>query len=194
MKTGLARHLYHLLAGCIPPLLGLALPRESTLAFFGAVAIIFVAAEMLRLTIAPLNRRLISLFSSLSAGFKPKEATRPIGTTYYLVASFLAFLLFARDVAAAALFFTAVGDALAAAVGERYGRVKVGTKSLEGSIAFLASALLVGYILILVGLHLSPLAVMVGATAAALVELLPIPIDDNLTVPILSAATMTLLL
>ncbi|MCL5265353.1 MAG: hypothetical protein M1343_09235 [Chloroflexi bacterium] len=194
MKGKIGRHLFHLVGGCIPPIVGLVLPREWTLVFFGTVAAIFVAIEILRLTIVSVNRWLMSLFSGVSAGFKPREVARPIGTTFYLVASFLTFLFFSRDVAVAALFFAAVGDAMAAAVGEQYGRTKVGMKSLEGSGAFFASALVVGFILVLAGLHLNWLAVTVGAAVAALVELLPIPIDDNLTVPIISAVVMTLLL
>ncbi len=194
MKEKMGRHLYHMVGGCVPPIIGLVLPREWTLVFLGTVAAIFVVVEILRLTIASVNHWLMSLFAGVSKGFKAREAARPIGTTYYLVASFLAFLFFSRDVAAAALFFAAVGDAIAAAVGERYGRTKVGAKSLEGSAAFFTSALVVGYILVGVGFHLNWLAVTAGAAVAALVELLPIPIDDNLTVPIIGAIVMALLL
>ncbi|MDA8189313.1 MAG: hypothetical protein M0T85_14335 [Dehalococcoidales bacterium] len=116
---------------------------------------------------------------------------RPIGTTYFLVASFFTFLFFPRDVAVAALFFSAVGDAMAATVGERFGRRKLGKKSLEGTAAFFVSALVVGCILILAGLRLSWAAVAAGALVAAIVELLPIPIDDNLTVPVIGAVVMT---
>ena len=84
----------------------------------------------------------------MSKGFKEAEAVRPIGTTYHLIGSFLTFLLFARDVAIAALFFAAVGDTAAAAFGERFGRRKLGRKSLEGTGVFFASALVVGYILL----------------------------------------------
>lgn len=194
MKGKTGRHLFHLVGGCIPPLIGLILTREWILVFLGTVAAIFVLAEILRFAIPSVNRWLGSLFSGVSGGFKEREAVRPIGTTYYLVASFLTFLFFPRDVAVAALLFAAVGDAVAAAVGERFGRTRLGHKSLEGSAAFFASALVVGFILIWAGLHLTWPAVTVGAAAAALMELLPIPIDDNLTVPIVSAIAITLML
>lgn len=193
MKGKLWRHLFHLVAGCIPPVTGLLLGRERALVVLGALAAIFVGVEVLRFTVAPVNRRLMSLVSRASTGFKSREAARPVGTTYYLVASFLAFVFFASDVAIAALFFAAVGDAMAALVGERYGRMKLGTKSLEGTLAFFASALVVGYILLWAGLHLGWPAVTLGAAAAALVELLPIPIDDNVTVPIVGAIVIALL-
>ncbi|MDA8189314.1 MAG: hypothetical protein M0T85_14340 [Dehalococcoidales bacterium] len=63
MKGKIGRRLYHIIGGCIPPLLGLALPREWLLLFLGIVSAIFVMVELLRITITPLNRFLISIFS-----------------------------------------------------------------------------------------------------------------------------------
>ena len=193
-KAKTARHLYHLAAGCILPFLALLLSREWLLLFVGTVTAIFVLLEALRFMVAPFNRWLISLFSGLSRGFKEREAVRPIGTTYFLVASLITFVFFPRDVAIAALFFAAVGDAMAAEFGERFGRRKLGRKSLEGTAAFFLSALGVGYILLWAGLQLSWAAVAAGALVAALVELLPIPLNDNLTVPVVSAAAIFLAL
>jgi len=193
MKGKTARHVFHVVAGAIPPLLGFVLPREWLLVFLGVVAGIFVLAEVLRLTVEPVNRWLISLFSRASKEFKEHESRRPIGSTYFLVASFLTFLFFPRDVAIAALLFAAVGDAMAAAVGESFGRTRLGTRSLEGTAAFFFSALVIGLILIFAGLRLSFAAVAVGALVAALTELLSIPIDDNLTIPLVSAIPIALL-
>ena len=189
-----ARHLFHLIAGCVAPLLGLALPRKALLPFFGAVALIFVSVETARLFYRPFNRWLASLFRPVSQAFKAGESVRPIGSTFFLVASFLNYLLFPRDIAVAALFFTAVGDAAAAMVGERYGRMRLGRKSIEGSVAFFASAAVVGAILIRFGLRLSKVSVALGAIVAALVELLSTSVDDNFTVPTASAAMMSYVL
>lgn len=194
MKAKTIRHLFHMVGGCIPPIIALVSSRELALVILGTLAAIFVLAEILRFAIAPVNHWLASRLSGVSTGFKAREAARPIGTTYYLVASLLIFIFFSRDVAIAALFFAAVGDAVAAAVGERYGRIRLGTKSLEGTAAFFVSALIVGYILVWTGFHLNWLAVTLGVATAALVELLPIPVDDNLTVPIMGAIVMSLLL
>ncbi len=194
MKGKIGRHLFHMVGGCILPVIGLVLPREWAIVVLGALGAVFVGGEILRFTIEPVNRRLTSLVSRISTSFKESERARPIGTSYYLVASFLVFAFSSTDVAIAALFIAAVGDAIAALVGERYGRTSLGTKSLEGTGAFFASALVIGAVLMLAGFHLNWLAVTVGAAAAALVELLPILIDDNLTVPIAGAAVMALLL
>ncbi len=192
MKGKTGRRLFHVIGGCVPPLLGLILEREWLLLFLGSVAAIFVVVEAIRILFPPLNRRLTSLFSGAARAFKEAESARPIGSTYFLVASFLVFLFFGRDVAVTALFFAAVGDAAAATIGERFGRTRLGNKSLEGTLAFFVSTLAVGGICLLAGLQLSWVAVVVGALVAALVELTPLPIDDNLTVPIVGAVAITL--
>ncbi len=190
----MARHLYHALGGIVLPILGLVLPHDSLLIFLGSVTALFVLVEALRLLAPPVNRWLQSAVSGVSSGFKASEAAQPIGTTYFLVGALLAYLLFSRDVAVAALFFAAIGDAAAAAIGERYGRTRVGGKSIEGTAAFFASSLLVGAILVGAGLHLTWPAVAAGAAVAALAELSPLPINDNLAIPVVSGLAMTLLL
>ncbi len=194
MKGKIARRLFHLIGGSVPPLLGLVLERSWLLWVLGSVAAIFVIIEALRILVEPVNRWVSTLFSRASTAFKEREAARPIGSTYYLVASFVAFLFFDRDVTVAALLFAAIGDPAAATFGERFGRTRVGQKSLEGSAAFLVAALIVGSILVMAGFRLTWIAAAVGAVVATLVELTPIPIDDNLTVPLISALALAVVL
>ncbi|MBI4321807.1 MAG: hypothetical protein HY675_25215 [Chloroflexi bacterium] len=191
MKGKIGRRLFHVAGGCVLPLAALVLPREWLLLFAGTVTAIFVLAEALRLLFPPVNRRLVSLFTP-SGAFKEGEAARPIGSTYYLLGAFVTFLLFPRDVAIAAVLFVAVGDAAAATFGERFGTRKIGHKSLEGTAAFFASALAIGLVLIWAGLDLRWAAVATGALVAAIMELLPLPVDDNLTIPLASALAMVL--
>jgi glycerol-3-phosphate acyltransferase PlsY len=104
--------------------------------------------------------------------------------------------IFSKGVAIAVLWFNILGDAVSAIVGQRYGRVKFfkGKKSLEGSISFLVICIIVGLLLCLsprVDLTLSK--IIVGAIVATIVEALPLPVDDNLTIPIGAGIVMELL-
>jgi dolichol kinase len=63
-------------------------------------------------------------------------------------------------------------------------------KTLEGSAAFLGASLLVAILFWSQGLVTSFWIVILGAGIATLIEGLPVPINDNFTVPLGSALVM----
>ena len=91
-------------------------------------------------------------------------------------------------VGAAALAMQIVGDAAAAMVGRRFGRRRLGGKSLEGSAACFVGCILAGAVF----LPTRPLALAAAAAAATLVEALPLGVDDNLSVPLVAALVLRL--
>jgi len=121
---------------------------------------------------------------------KSEESHRMTGTSYLLLGSLATFVLFELDLAVGALFFLSVGDAAAAIVGQRLGRRRLFKKSLEGSLACLGSSLAVGASLAILSPSVSLAMAVAGAVSATVIELLPIPLDDNLTIPLFSAAIM----
>jgi dolichol kinase len=112
------------------------------------------------------------------------------GASYILATSCFAIALFSKPVAMAALAFIMAGDPAAAIIGRRFGRIKYGNKSLEGSLSFLAAAIIV--VLVAPGI---PFGIgLVGALTAAITEGLSTGVDDNATVPLVSGLAMELLL
>ena len=82
-----------------------------------------------------------------------------------------------------------LGDMSAALVGKMWGRTKLlGKKSLEGSAACFVVCVLIALV------KLNPVIAIIGALVATIVELIPFPIDDNLTVPLVSGAVMHFLM
>jgi dolichol kinase len=78
-----------------------------------------------------------------------------------------------------------ISDTTSALVGRRFGRHRFLAKSLEGSLAFFISAVIV--ILIAPKVSRLPAEYVVGIIAAsigAVVEALPNRIDDNLSIPL----------
>jgi dolichol kinase len=187
------RHLYHALGGSVLPGLALLLARHELLIVLGALTALSLLIDGMRLLVPPVNQFLVHLCSGASNSFKRAEVVRPTGATYLLVGATFVFIVFPHDVAVAALFFTAWGDAMAAMVGERFGRTHIWGKSLEGSLAFLAVSLVIGGALLASGLNVTWAMVITGAIVATIVELAPIPGNDNLSVPVLSAAAMVLI-
>jgi glycerol-3-phosphate acyltransferase PlsY len=119
------------------------------------------------------------------------ESFTLLGSTYLLIAALLAVEMFPQRMAAAAVGFTVLGDGIAALVGKGWGRTRFFHKSLEGGIGGLAGCL--AWAAFLAGTGVLPWnVVLVGALVASLVELLPIPLDDNLGMTLFAGYAMRL--
>jgi dolichol kinase len=103
------------------------------------------------------------------------------------LACWLTILLFEKSVAAAALLILACGDTAASGVGQALGGYKLREgKTLMGSLAFLVTAFLVT-------LPFFPTPVAFGgALLATVVEFLPLPLDDNLSIPLTAGIAFTI--
>jgi glycerol-3-phosphate acyltransferase PlsY len=183
------RRLWHLLGGSFFPITALFIPREILLIILGALTGIFVAWEISRFAFPGVNRWMVL---HLRVILKEEERFRLTGTTYLLLSSLAVFLLFDKYVAIASLLFLSIGDLMATVIGEKFGKRIVFNKSLEGSFACLVSCLVIGIVMTRAGPAVVLPVAIVGAVSATIVELLPIPVDDNLTIPLFSAGMMTL--
>jgi len=148
-----------------------------------------VAVDLVRIQ-EPRVRRFFRDF--LGGMLREHEEFSLLGSTYLLLASLLAVGLFPQPVAAAALGFTVLGDAFAAIVGKAWGRTRVFGKTLEGALGGLAACLAWAAFLSITG-HLPWGVAVTGALVASLVELLPIPLDDNLGMTLFAGYAMRLL-
>ena len=169
-------------------ILALAVSRDLFLWLLLSLAAALLLVDVIRLTWPAVNRLFVRLFGRL---IRQQEATGLNGSTYVLVGSLLTLLLFDRDIAVAGLIFLGAGDAAAGIIGERWGRHKLLRKSLEGTAAFFISCVVVGLIFKYAALDISLMVLLLGALSAAIVELMPLPVNDNLVIPLLSAAIMT---
>ena len=96
--------------------------------------------------------------------------------------------------AIAALLFLSIGDPVAALVGNRIGGPRFFGKSPVGTLAFALASLSIASMLMVTDVIRHHWAIGVGASIAALVELVPLRIDDNVTIPLISGGAMTLML
>jgi len=187
----IGRKLYHLLGGLGLLSLYYLLGRERALWTYTLLAGAVLLVDISRLKVPAFNRFFFDHFGSF---LRENERERLTGTAPYILGIGLSLLFYRSDIATAAVCFLAVGDVAATTVGERYGRTKIiGQKSLEGTLAFVAAASAAGFLLNLAGVHLMHGLVMAGVITAAATELLPLPLNDNLTVPLASGGVMELI-
>jgi glycerol-3-phosphate acyltransferase PlsY len=150
---------------------------------------IYFSIELLRLTNKKAQKYFLTHFSSFLRTHEKQHIT---GTAYYLLSAFLSVLFFEKELAIACLSFLVLGDMFAALIGKKFGHTKIwANKSMEGSLACFAACLVIGlFVAWLFPAHLTLQIVVIGALAATIVELLPLGIDDNLTIPLISGLVM----
>lgn len=184
------RKLYHL-SGLVLILIYSMMGREHGLVMLGALLVIVTAIDVARLMIKPVNS---FVYSHLASFFRESERATLTGSPWYVLGTLCAAALFDLPVAIMAVSFLACGDVAATTVGEKWGRTKLwdGKKSIEGTAAFIGAGVVAG-VVISRFYPLSLTVIIAGAVSAAIVEILPLKFNDNLTIPLLSGAVMQLI-
>jgi len=188
----LGRKLYHLAGGLGLLSVYYILGRKQALSIYTALFLFILLIDGARLIIPAWNHFIFTRFKSF---IRANEEHKLTGTAPYVLGIGLSLYAYALPVATAAICFLAFGDVAATAVGERFGRTKIKEKSLEGTFAFIvAAAVGSGVLMPLLGVSLSPAIMLLGVLVAAGVELLTLPVNDNLVIPLVSGGIMALVL
>ena len=186
-RRELARKAIHLSSAAVPIALAFGIDRRLALLMLGVLVVAAIAVEAARALSPATASRFDSLFLPLLRAYESRRLT---GATWLLVAMFAAVLFFPRDVAIVATWAAAVGDAAAALIGMRFGRLRSPRdgKSLEGSVACLL-ATLAGAVWLA---HLGPASALLAAVMATVAERIPWPHDDNIRIVAVVGVVMML--
>ncbi len=124
--------------------------------------------------------------SLVGPALRHHEERELLGSSYLAIACLLAAVLFPKPIAVASMGYLVLGDGLAGLVGRSWGRVPLAfRKTLEGTVTCLMANLLVGILVLR-----DPQAVLLGAAVGTAVEFLPLPVDDNLAIPLISGTVL----
>jgi dolichol kinase len=174
-------------AGIVMPIIAHVIGVLPVAIFIGVLSIVYFVSEVARLY--GRNLPLISTITRHAAsqselyGF----AAAPL---FYALGILFTLLVFPYPVSAAAIAIFTLGDSVASIFGGTLGiRLPFNKgKTLEGSLsgfvfAFLASSLFV-----------APWIAAIGAAFAMFIEYLPVPVNDNILIPIVTASALMLLI
>ncbi len=187
--AGLALRKSWRLCGIIFPLVYYFSNKITAIFIILPILCIFLFIELLRFRISRFNERLFAIFRYV---LKEKERKSLLTTTAFLVSVFVTVVLFRKDIAITAMLFLVFADAASAVVGTYFGRRKILNKSLEGSLAFLVTCLLIGLLTKFTSIGLAWPVIIAGAFTATTTELLSLPLDDNFTIALSSGIVMEL--
>ncbi len=160
--------------------------KKEALTLIGSIALFFLLLDLSRLFSNKIN---IFFFKYIKKLYKSKEYSKFSSITLFLFSIFLVVLLVDKPIACLAGFFLIFGDLFSKFFGIHFGRTKIFEKSLEGSLAHFNACLISGYIFI--HFFSVPIPVyLLGSLVASLSEVLPLGVDDNFSVALLSASSM----
>jgi dolichol kinase len=168
------------------PVIYFFISRQLALYLLLPITVAFVAVDMARYYIPPVSRWFYRWFGWLLRQHETDTNRKRLnGASNVLISASLCVLLFPKVIAINAFTILIISDTAAALLGRRFGRHRFLAKSLEGSVAFFVSAVIV--ILIAPKVSRIPAEYVIGIVAAVIgtvIEALPVRIDDNLTIPL----------
>jgi len=191
------RKLWHIFFGssCV----GIYYLMDQKLVFWGYFALGCALAgftmDLLRMKIVSLNNLVLKVMGPL---MRKSEVHGFSGLPFYALGIGLSILFFQKDIALLSILFLVFADPIASFVGINFGKDKIlPNKSLQGSVAAFFVCYLVSIIYIQ-NFETSDFNIMGFAILAGLVGALSelasaFNIDDNLTIPVLSGAGLSLI-
>lgn len=191
----LARKVWHVLAVSFMAVFYAYAPESWSITTLIAAWLIAVPIDFLRQKNPALNDFVVHLARPI---MRQSEVTKLAGTTYLITGVLLIVLIFPRDIVLLTILFLAFADPIASYFGIRYGKDKIfGEKSLQGSMAaFIVCALITFIFMFTHGMLMDRLLIvsLLGGLIGAAAEAVPLwKLDDNLTLPILSAIFLWIL-
>jgi diacylglycerol kinase (CTP) len=198
----LARKAWHTLMGLFMVGVYMAgLTRSQGVLVLGTFLLLCLAVETARLRIPAFNEIVMKVWGPL---MRSCEVNRYSGTPYYIASALIAVGIFPKAIAALAIAFLAVGDPIASLFGILYGDRSIrfsNGKSLIGTAAGMLACAIIAFIFLqfmnqtqFLELRLEHLLILsvIGGLAGGGAELLPMEVDDNFAIPVVSGFVLWL--
>lgn len=185
-RDELIRKLIHLCSLSIPTIYYF-ISREDALLILGILSFLALVIDLGRYKFPKFGEFFYKIFGFLLRKHEKDKVKKNLnGATYVLLSAFLGVLIFPKIIFVNAFAVLIISDTAAALIGRRYGSIKFLRKSLQGTLAFFISAMIV--IIVAPKLDNNVLEYFIGFFAAmigAIVENISNDlVDDNLSIPL----------
>jgi len=184
-KNDIVREAIHASGFFVPVLAGLIGVYPVALLIY-VVSLLYFVSELSRM-----NRKNLPIISAITRSAASQVelyefATAPL---YFAIGILITLLLFPAPVNSAAIAIFTLGDSTASLFGDLISKKPLPFnkgKTLGGSLAGFFFAFLAGSVFV------SPVLALIGAAVAMLVESLPLPVNDNITIPLFTGLALLL--
>jgi dolichol kinase len=184
----LGRRLFHVVNGVsVATAYALFFTHAQVVHVFGTIACLVYVLDRVRIAYPEVLARRAPWVNRVLV--RAEEQVRESAMTPYAIAVLLTILSVPKPAALIAIYTLAIADPAAAVVGITWGRRRLGPeRSLEGSLAFFAATLAIALAVLATSVD-APASITIAmalviALLAAACELVPLRIDDNMTIPL----------
>jgi dolichol kinase len=184
----LGRRLFHLLNGTtVATAYAVLFTHTQIIHVFGTIACLVYVFDRVRIAYPEVVAKYAPAVNRLLV--RAEEQVRESAMTPYAIAVLLTILTVPKPAALIAIYTLAIADPAAAIVGISWGRHKLlPERTLEGTLAFFGVTLAVAILVLSSATGVSmwtivPMALTIALAAGAF-DLVPLRIDDNLTIPL----------
>jgi dolichol kinase len=191
------RRLFHMFTGfSIASLYLVSFSHSQMIHFLGTIAALLYVVEQVRISYPETPSKLLPFTKFV---MRAEEQLKESAMMPYAMAVLLTIVAFPKHIALIGVYSLAFADPLSAIFGIKYGKHKItANRSIEGSLAFFISIFIVT-LFILGGYNQSIdfgvfiIAFAMGTLGAGF-DLIPLKLDDNLTIPLFTASALWLIL
>lgn len=186
----IARRLFHMGNGiAVATLYWLSFSHQQMIHALGTIACVLYVFEQIRISYPEKAQKFLPMTKFI---MRAEEQLKESAMVPYAFAVLLTIITFPKPIALIAIYTLAIADPLSAIIGIKYGKRRiVPHKSLEGSAAFFTSTFFIALAILSVYSGEASLGVISVAFIVSLVssafEMLPLKLDDNLTIPLFTA-------
>ncbi len=185
-RDEVVRKLIHLCSLSIP-VVYYFIPRSSAIIILSVLTFFAVALDLSRYFYPNVGKIFYKLFGFLLRRHEVDHKKKNLnGATYVLISSVICAVVFPKVFFITAFSILIISDSVAALIGRKWGKHKFLSKSLEGTLAFFISAILVVFFTPKIdGTPVEYLIGIISAAIGAIVENVSFGFaDDNLSIPI----------
>lgn len=190
----IARKIWHIVGVGLVTWLYYVLPYSVAIGLLSGASILFISLDFLRFK-SPWFKSAVTKMMILF--IRKEELEKPTGLSFMCLGFWLLIMLFDREVALLTMLFVMLGDPVASYIGVRYGKDKIGDKTVQGFLACFAVCVIVALIFLRVNdfnssrwIYVSLLAAL-SASGAELIQINKV--DDNLSMPVICGLLLTIL-